>query len=56
MLTAVRAGLLAVPRRLAETSRHLTVQDVDGIDREIRAALAALADEAVNDDVEKSNS
>jgi phage terminase Nu1 subunit (DNA packaging protein) len=38
----VRAGLLAVPSRVAARLPHLTAHDILEIDREIRAALAHL--------------
>jgi Phage DNA packaging protein Nu1 len=43
VLRTVRAGLLAVPSRVAQRLPHLTPHDVSEIEREVRAALIGLA-------------
>jgi len=45
ILRDVRAAMLAVPSRCGSNLSHLTSHDVGEIDREIRAALEALADD-----------
>ena len=42
VLAALRAGMLAVPSRVAARLPHLTAHDVAEIDAEIRAALAEI--------------
>ena len=42
VLRTVRAGMLAVPSRVAQRLPHLTPHDVSEIDAEIRAALAEI--------------
>ena len=39
VLRAVRAAMLAVPSRVAQTAGHLTPHDIAAIDREVRDAL-----------------
>ncbi len=43
-LTNVRSGMLAVPSRVRGRLPHLTVAEVEAVDREIRDALTELAD------------
>lgn len=43
ILRRVRAGILAVPTRLRQTSPHLTARDIAALDRELRAVLEELA-------------
>ena len=45
VLRRVRAGIMAVPSRLRARLPHLTARDVEVLDRELRHALAALAEE-----------
>jgi phage terminase Nu1 subunit (DNA packaging protein) len=47
VLRTVRAGMLAMPSRVAARLPHLTVYDVSEIDAEVRAALTHLG----NDDI-----
>ncbi len=42
VLRTVRAGMLAVPSRVAQRLPHLTAHDVSEIDSEIRAVLAEI--------------
>jgi phage terminase Nu1 subunit (DNA packaging protein) len=42
VLRTVRAGMLAVPSRVAARLPHLTSQDLAEIDRELRSAIANL--------------
>jgi phage terminase Nu1 subunit (DNA packaging protein) len=42
VLRTIRAGMLAVPSRVAARLPHLNKHDVAGIDAEIRAALAEI--------------
>lgn len=44
VLTNVRSGLLGVPSRVRARAPHLTIAEVDAIDREVRDVLAELAD------------
>ncbi|WP_025036210.1 terminase small subunit [Bradyrhizobium sp. DOA9] len=44
VLRTVRAGMLAVPARVAARLPHLSKRDVAEIDAEIRAALAEISD------------
>ncbi|MCD1642468.1 hypothetical protein [Aurantimonas coralicida] len=50
VLRGVRAAMLAVPSRVRGRNPALTAADVQTIDREIRDALEALADEHTDDD------
>lgn len=43
VLRAVRAAMLAVPSRVAQTAGHLTPHDINAIDREVRDALEETA-------------
>jgi phage terminase Nu1 subunit (DNA packaging protein) len=43
VLRTVRAGMLAVPSRVAQRLPHLTPHDIAEIDREVRAALSEIA-------------
>jgi phage terminase Nu1 subunit (DNA packaging protein) len=43
VLRGVRAAMLAVPSRVAQTSGHLTPHDIAAIDREVRDALEEAA-------------
>ena len=45
VLRGVRAGMLAVPSRVAQRLPHLTAHDVAEIDSEIRAALGEIGGE-----------
>lgn len=45
ILRGVRAGMLAVPSRVAQRLPHLTVHDVTEIDAEIRAALTEIGND-----------
>ncbi|MEC5383671.1 hypothetical protein VSX64_23240 [Aurantimonas sp. C2-6-R+9] len=45
ILRDVRSGLLALPSRLQQRLGHLTTHDITTIDREIRDALAEIANE-----------
>jgi phage terminase Nu1 subunit (DNA packaging protein) len=42
VLRTVRAGMLAVPSRVAQRLPHLTAHDVSEIDAEVRAALSEI--------------
>jgi len=44
ILARLRAAILAVPARLRAQRPHLAPDDLEALDRELRAALAALAD------------
>src|SRR5262245_39720416 len=46
ILRQVRAGVMAVPSRVRQRCPDLTVQQLEVIDRELRDALTALADDA----------
>lgn len=43
VLRGVRAAMLAVPSRVAQTAGHLTPHDINAIDREVRDALEETA-------------
>ncbi|WHZ36630.1 DNA packaging protein [Sagittula sp. MA-2] len=43
VLRGVRAAMLAVPSRVAQTAGHLTPHDINAIDREVRDALEEAA-------------
>lgn len=45
ILLKVRAGILAVPSRIWQRAPHLTAEDKNLIDEELRLALAALGDD-----------
>lgn len=45
ILRDLRSALLAIPSRVGATLPHLTAHDVATLDRELKAALAALADD-----------
>jgi phage terminase Nu1 subunit (DNA packaging protein) len=47
ILRDVRAAILAVPARLGQQVGHLTPQDLQAIDRELRDALERCADDSV---------
>jgi len=44
VLRMVRAGMLAVPTRVAQRSPHLSVRDVSEIDLEVRAVLTEMGE------------
>jgi phage terminase Nu1 subunit (DNA packaging protein) len=44
ILRTVRAGMLAVPTRVAQRSPHLSVRDVSEIDKEVRAVLTEVGE------------
>ena len=44
VLRTVRAGMLAVPSRVAQRLPHLTAHDVSEIDAEVRAALTEIGE------------
>ena len=46
VLRGVRAGMLAVPSRVAQRLPHLTADDVAEIDAEVRAVLLELGESA----------
>ncbi len=48
ILRTVRAGMLAVPSRVAARLPHLSKHDVAEIDQEIRAALSEIGSERKN--------
>jgi phage terminase Nu1 subunit (DNA packaging protein) len=43
-LRTIRAGMLAVPSRVAARLPHLTTHDVSEIDNEVRAALTEIGE------------
>lgn len=48
ILRTVRAGMLAVPTRVAQRSPHLSVRDVSEIDREVRNVLTEVGEGGCN--------
>lgn len=49
VIRSLRSGVLAVVSRVRQQLPHLTVHDVEVIDRELRAALTALGKESDNE-------
>lgn len=50
MLRAFRSRMLAVPSRVRVRMAHLTVTDIDAVDREIRDALTELGGDGEDDE------